>query len=60
MGLVRWQGREGRSTKEEHNILMADALQERDLPRDSEILSNLAWSVTKDLPRNSGELSKGV
>ena len=25
----------GRGTKEEHNILMADVLQERDLPRES-------------------------
>ena len=28
----------GRSTKEEHNVLMADVLQERDLPRESEVL----------------------
>ena len=61
-----------KSTKEEHNILMADELQERDLQKNSEILSMgcdqiyqgtveyLGWGVTRDLPKNSGVLSWGV
>ena len=68
MGLVRLGGGGDKSTKKEHNILMADELQERDLPKNSEILSMgcdqihqgtveyLGWGVTRDLTRNSGVL----
>ena len=58
-----------KSTKEEHNILMADELQERDLPKNSETVLSmgcdqiyqgtveyLGWGVTRDLTRNSGVL----